>query len=124
VGIINFVPRFVPNFSLMVKPIHNLLKKDRSFSWIGDVENSFIRIKKEISSTPVLAKQDFEKDFIIYTNATEEEFYDILLQCDDQNNEKLVAYMSQILSYDEFKYSYINFFFLWLKLWRNFATLF
>jgi hypothetical protein len=46
-GIINFVHRFVPDFAVMVKPIHNLLKKDRSFSWTDDVENDFIRIKKE-----------------------------------------------------------------------------
>jgi hypothetical protein len=32
-GIINFVHRFVPDFVVMVKPIHNLLKQDRSFSW-------------------------------------------------------------------------------------------
>jgi hypothetical protein len=32
----------------------------------------------------------------------------ILVQCDDQNNEKPVAYMSQSLSDDEFKYSYIE----------------
>jgi hypothetical protein len=31
-GIINFIRRFVPDFSLMVKPIHNLLKQDISFS--------------------------------------------------------------------------------------------
>jgi len=31
-GAINFVRRFVPNFIVMVKPIHNLLKKDRTFS--------------------------------------------------------------------------------------------
>ena len=31
-GVINFVHRFVPDFGVMVKPIHNLLKQDRSFS--------------------------------------------------------------------------------------------
>jgi hypothetical protein len=31
-GIINFVHRFVPEFTVMVKPIHILIKKDRSFS--------------------------------------------------------------------------------------------
>jgi hypothetical protein len=30
------------------------------------------------------------------------------MQCDDQVNEKLVAYISKILSDDEFKYSYIE----------------
>ena len=104
-GIINFVHRFVPDFVVMVKPIHNILKKDCSFSWTDDVENVFVRIKKEISYALVLVKPNFEKDFIIYTNATEEAIYAILLQCDDQNNEKPVAYMSQILSDDEIKYS-------------------
>jgi hypothetical protein len=70
--IINFVRRFVPDFSVMVKPIHNLLKKERSFSWTDDIENAFVRIKKAIIFAPVLAKPDFEKDLIIYTNATEE----------------------------------------------------
>ena len=82
-GIINFVCKFVPDFAVMVKPIHNLLKQDRSFSWTEDVENFFVRIKKAISSAPVLAKPNFEKDFIIYTNATEEAVSAILVQCDD-----------------------------------------
>jgi predicted AlkP superfamily pyrophosphatase or phosphodiesterase len=107
-GIINFVHRFVPDFDVMVKPIHNLLKKDCSFSWNDDVENDFVRIKKAISSAPFLVKPDFEKEFIIYTNATEEVIFAILMQCDDQVNEKPIAYMSQSLSDDEFKYSYIE----------------
>jgi hypothetical protein len=56
----------------MVKPIHNLIKQDHSFSWTDDVENDFVGIKKAISSAPVLAKPDFEKEFTIYTNATKE----------------------------------------------------
>jgi hypothetical protein len=60
-GIINFVSRFVPDFDVMVKPIHNILKKDHSFSWMDDIKNAFVRIKKEISFTSVLAKPDFEK---------------------------------------------------------------
>ena len=107
-GIINFVRRFVHDFVVMVKPIHNILKQDHSFSWTEDVENSFVRIKKEITSAPVLAKPYFEKYFIIYTNAMEEAVFVILVQCDDQNNEKSVAYTSQSMSDDEFKYSYIE----------------
>jgi hypothetical protein len=107
-GVINFVRRFVPYFSVMVKPIHNLLKKDHYFSWTNDVENSFVGIKKAISSTPVLAKQDFEKEFTIYTNSTEEAVFGVLMKNDDQGNEKLVTYTSQILSDDEFKYYFIE----------------
>jgi hypothetical protein len=107
-GLINFISRFVPNFVVLFKLIHNLLKQDRSFSWTYYVENDFVEINKAISSVPVLAKPYFEKEFTIYTNATEEAVSTILMQCDDQGNEKVVAYMSQTLSNDEFKYSFIE----------------
>jgi hypothetical protein len=57
-GVINFVHRFVPDFAVMVKPIHNILKQDHSFSWTDD---AFVGIKKAISSTLILAKPYFEK---------------------------------------------------------------
>jgi hypothetical protein len=82
-GIINFVHRFVLDFVVLVKPFHNLLKQDFSFSWTDDVENAFVRIKKAISSALILAMPDFEKEFVIYTNVTEEVVSAILIQCDD-----------------------------------------
>jgi hypothetical protein len=90
-GVINFVRRFVPDFVVMVKLIHNMLKQDHSFSWTDDVENSFVGIKKAISSAPVLVKPSFEKEFMTYTNATEEAISAILIQGDDQGNEKIVS---------------------------------
>jgi hypothetical protein len=78
-GIINFVRRFVPDFAVMVGPIHNILKQDHSFYWANDVENAFLMIKKSIISAPVLEKPYFEKHFFIYTNATEEAIFVILL---------------------------------------------
>ena len=107
-GIINFVHRFVVDFVVMVKPIHNLMKKHHCSFWIDEVDNTFLRVNKAINSAQVLAKPDFEKDFIIYTNATEEAISTILLQCYDQNNENIVAYTSQSLSGDKIKYSYIE----------------
>jgi hypothetical protein len=46
-GIINFVHRFVLDFALMVKPINNLLKQDRSFSWTKDIKNAFEGLRKQ-----------------------------------------------------------------------------
>jgi hypothetical protein len=89
----------------MVKPIHNMLKKDRSFSWNDDTENDFVDIKNAISSAPVLAKPNLKQDFIIYTNTNEEAIFAILLQKHDHNNEKLIDYMSQSVSDGECKYT-------------------
>jgi hypothetical protein len=107
-GVINIIHRFVPNFAMIFKPILNLLKQYHYFSWTDDVKNDFVGIKKVKIYAPVLAKMDFEKEFMIYTNATEGDFFAILMQCDDQGNEKPVAHMSQILFDDEFKYSFIE----------------
>jgi hypothetical protein len=71
-------------------------------------KNAFEGIKKEISFAPILEKLDFQKDFTIYTNSTEEAVCVVLMQNDDQGNEKPVACMSQFLSDDEFKYSFIE----------------
>jgi hypothetical protein len=60
-GIINFFRRFVPDFAVIVKPIHNFLKQDCSFSLTDDTKNDFVRIKNSISSASILAKLDFEK---------------------------------------------------------------
>jgi len=83
-GKIIFVRRFIPDFVRIVKPIHNMLKQDQSFSWNDDTRKPFVEVNKEISSAPVLAKPNFKKDFIIYTNATEEAIFYILLQNNDQ----------------------------------------
>jgi hypothetical protein len=58
-GIINFVCRSVLDFFVMVKPIHNILKQYRSFSWTDDVEKTFLRIKKAISSASVFDETEF-----------------------------------------------------------------
>jgi hypothetical protein len=107
-GIINFVRRFVPDFVVMIKPIHNFLKQDHTFSWTDDVGNPFEGIKKAISSALVLVKPYFEKEFTIYINSIEEAVSVVLVQNDDQGNKKSVAYMIQSLSDDEFKYSFIE----------------
>jgi hypothetical protein len=41
-GVSNFVHRFVPDFAVMVKPIHNIHNQYCSFSWTNDVENAFV----------------------------------------------------------------------------------
>jgi hypothetical protein len=45
---------------------------------------------------------------MIYTNATKETIFSILVQGDDQGKEKPVAYMRQRFSNDDIKYSFIE----------------
>lgn len=107
-GKINFVRRFIPNFSYIVKPIHNLLKTNQTFIWDEKANHYFLKIKYALSSATILATPDFSKDFIVYMNATEEAISSILIQNNSQDIEQPITFMSQSLSNFHVQYSLIE----------------
>ena len=66
-GTINFVRRFVPNFSQIVKPLQQTVKQSLKFKWTDIEKNAFSKIKTAIAHAPSLKSPDFDKDFILYT---------------------------------------------------------
>ena len=78
-GKINFVRCFVPIFAQIVKPIHSLIGKDMSFDRNDERQSTFASIKDAIASAPVLAKPNFNTDFQLYTNATEQPISSIII---------------------------------------------
>ena len=63
-GKINFVRRFIPNFSELVKHITVMLKKDVEIKWTEQERISFEDIKKAIMEAPTLISPDYTKSFI------------------------------------------------------------
>jgi hypothetical protein len=58
-GQINFVRRFIPSFSEMVRPLENLIKKDVQYHWGPQESQAFDSIKKSIVEAPFLISPDF-----------------------------------------------------------------
>jgi hypothetical protein len=107
-GQINFVRRFVPSFSEMVRPLQNLIKKDVQYHW-GPLESqAFDSIKKAIVDAPSLMSPDFSRDFTLYTFASDRSYAVVLTQKNVENNEVPIAFMSSAFKGEELNYPVVD----------------
>lgn len=72
IGAANWYRRFIPNFSDLVAPITELLKKSNTpFKWTDRAENAFGNLKTFLTSPPILHSPDFTKPFTITADASD-----------------------------------------------------
>ena len=79
-GQINFVKRFIPDFSRIVSPLQAMIKKNSNFKWGQDEHKAFNLIKQAIINAPSLATPNFFDPFILYTFASDRSYVAILTQ--------------------------------------------
>jgi len=57
-------------FSQIALPLTRLTRKDVSFVWDEECENSFRTLKKKLTKAPVLAMPDPEKRYTVFCDAS------------------------------------------------------
>jgi hypothetical protein len=65
-GLAGYYRQFIPNFSMIAKPMTKFLEKDVKFKWSQECEEAFLTLKKLLTTTHVLAQPDIEKPFDVY----------------------------------------------------------
>jgi len=93
-GQINFVKRFVPDFSRIVSPLQAMIKNNSIFKWGQDECEAFNLIKQVIVNAPSLATPNFSDPFILYTFASDRSYVLILTQANQDKAESPVAFFS------------------------------
>jgi hypothetical protein len=107
-GTINFIRRFIANFVELTKHITCMLRKDSEVKWTEEAKHSFEAIKEAIMTAHVLISPNFDKDFYIFSFASNDTIAAVLLQKNDDGHEQPIAFFSKVLRDAEVKYDAIE----------------
>ena len=69
-GLAGFYRRFIKDFSLKARPMTDLTKEGMPWKWDEEEENSFCELKRSLVVAPVLKMPDFDRLFVVTTDAS------------------------------------------------------
>ena len=70
-GMVNYLSQYIPNMSEITAPLRTLLKKDIQWSWHNEHQKALERIKKVLTSSPVLHFYDIDKPVTLQVDASQ-----------------------------------------------------
>ena len=94
----------MPGFAKVAAPLHALTREGVPFFWSMASQTVFLRLKDLLVSPPVLAYPNFDKSFVLYTDASIEGLGAVLEQEQEDGKLHPVAYASRSLSKTEQNY--------------------
>ena len=107
-GMANYYRHLIPNCATLCEPLTLLTRKKANFVWEEDQENAFQNLKKALTSHNVMAHPDIQKPFKLYTDASDVAVGAILVQTDENNEQRHVQYVSRCFHGSERAWSTIE----------------
>ena len=98
-GLAGYYRRFIEGFSKLALPLTQLTCKGKVFVWDARCEESFMELKKRLTTSPVLTLPNLEEPFVVYCDASKMGLGGVLMQ-----DGKVVAYASRQLQVHEKNY--------------------
>lgn len=104
-GLASYYRRFIPGFASIAAPLTDLLRKDTDFVW-GEAQDKAARtLILHLTSSPVLALPDFDKQFFLTADASQTAVGVVLSQKENEGNKHhIIACYSHRFGKTELKY--------------------
>lgn len=106
-GLLGYYRRFIPNLAKIIKPMTLCLKKGKTVTHDKEFLDCFHICKNLLINEPILKYPDFDKPFILTTDASNFAIGAVLSQ-GELPHDRPVAYASRTLNDSEVKYSTIE----------------
>ena len=100
-GLANYYRRFVKNFAAIAGPLQCLTEKNSNFEWTIECQHAFDKLHACLVSSPVLSYPDYNRRFVLDTDASGTGIGAVLSQVKDDGSEVVTAYASRSLSQPE-----------------------
>ncbi|KAG9446344.1 hypothetical protein H6P81_012472 [Aristolochia fimbriata] len=107
-GHLAYICRFISNLAGRCQPFSRLLKKGTPFEWDDTCRNAFNNIKAYLTKPPVIVAPIVDKPLLLYIAAQEKSVGALLAQCDEDNKERSLYYLSRTLVGAELNYTPIE----------------
>lgn len=98
-GLTGYYRRFIEGFIIIASLLTWLTRNDVKFEWTKDCEESFLELKKKLTSTPILALLEGVDRFMVYNDAFIKGLGCVLMQ-----HGKVISYTSRKLKPYEVNY--------------------
>ncbi|XP_074297279.1 uncharacterized protein LOC141627983 [Silene latifolia] len=98
-GLAGYYRQFVKDFSKIVQPLMNLIRKSIKFEWSEKCDRAFGEVKKRLTSAPVLTLPNGTNDLEVYNDASKQGLGYVLMQ-----DGKVITYASRQLKTHEQNY--------------------
>lgn len=108
IGMCGFYRKFCPNLSTVIAPLTDLVSTKRRFTWTEECQEALIKVKRILTSPPVLVTPDYTKEFELYCDSSDVAVGASLMQCDDDGVKHPISYYSKKLDKHQRNYSTVE----------------